>query len=88
MIHRVVVGKYICRRLETFGGWDKDTIKLLKDIVRLGARRWARNDAIGIKHFFKCLNVIAGIDQVQYERIYCLMDHHGKLGVMRVVTSH
>ena len=43
--------------VETFGGWDKDAIKLLKDIARLGARRWAKNDAIEIKHFFQRLSV-------------------------------
>ena len=43
--------------METFGGWDKDAIKILKDIARLGARRWAKNDAIEIKHFFQRLSV-------------------------------
>ena len=38
--------------VETFGGWDKEAAKYLKDIARLDARRWAKNDAIEIKHFF------------------------------------
>ena len=43
--------------VETFGGWDKEAAKYLKDIARLGARRWAKNDAIEIKHFFERLSV-------------------------------
>ena len=43
--------------METFGGWDKDAVKILKDIARLDARRWAKNDAIEIKHFFQRLSV-------------------------------
>ena len=43
--------------VETFGGWDKDAVKILKDIARLDARRWAKNDAIEIKHFFQRLSV-------------------------------
>ena len=43
--------------VETFGGWDKDAAKYLKDIARLDARRWAKNDAIEIKHFFERLSV-------------------------------
>ena len=43
--------------METFGGWDKDAVKLLKDIARLGACRWAKNNAIEIKHFFQRLSV-------------------------------
>ena len=31
--------------------------KFLKDIARLDARRWAKNDAIEIKHFFERLSV-------------------------------
>ena len=33
--------------VDTFGGWDKDAVKLLKDI----ARRWAENDAVAINNF-------------------------------------
>ena len=43
--------------VETFGGWDKDAAKYLKEIARLDARRWAKNDAIEIKHFFERLSV-------------------------------
>ena len=43
--------------VETFGGWDKEAAKYLKDIARLDARRWAKNDAIEIKHFFERLSV-------------------------------
>ena len=43
--------------VETFGGWDLDAIKLLKDIARLDARRWGKNDAIEIKHFFQRLSI-------------------------------
>ena len=39
------------------GGWDKEAVKFLKDIARLDARRWAKNDAIEIKHFFERLSV-------------------------------
>ena len=43
--------------VETFGGWDKDALKFLKDIARLDARRWAKNDALEIKHFFQRLSI-------------------------------
>ena len=43
--------------VETFGGWDVEAVKLLKDIARLDARRWAKNDALEIKHFFQRLSV-------------------------------
>ena len=43
--------------VETFGGWDLDAAKFLKDIARLDARRWGKNDAIEIKHFFQRLSV-------------------------------
>ena len=43
--------------VETFGGWDKDATKYLKEIARLDARRWGKNDAIEIKHFFQRLSV-------------------------------
>ena len=44
--------------VETFGGWDADAVKFLKDIARLDARRWAKNDAIEINHFFQRLSVV------------------------------
>ena len=43
--------------VETFGGWDKEAVKYLKDIARLDARRWAKSDSIEIKHFFQRLSV-------------------------------
>ena len=43
--------------VETFGGWDIDAVKYLKDIARLDARRWGKSDAIEIKHFFQRLSV-------------------------------
>ena len=43
--------------VETFGGWDSDAVKFLKEISRLNARRWARNDALEIKYFFQRLSV-------------------------------
>ena len=41
--------------LLTFVGLDMDAVKYLKDIARLEARRWAKNDAIEIKQFFQRL---------------------------------
>ena len=43
--------------VETFGGWDTDSAKFLKDIARLDARRWGKIDSIEIKHFFQRLSV-------------------------------
>ena len=43
--------------VETFGGWDKDATKYLKEISRLGARRWGKNDSIEIKQFFQRLSI-------------------------------
>ena len=43
--------------VETFGGWDKDATKFLKEMARQAARRWGTNDAIEIKHFFQRLSV-------------------------------
>ena len=43
--------------VETFGGWDKEAVQFLKDIARLDARRWGKNDAVEIKHFFQRLSV-------------------------------
>ena len=38
--------------VETFGGWDQEAVNYLKDIARLGARRWGKSDALKTKHFF------------------------------------
>ena len=43
--------------VETFGGWDRDAVKHLKDMARQSARRWGKNDADEIKHFFQRLSV-------------------------------
>jgi len=43
--------------LNAFGGWDKDATKYLKEISRLGARRWGKNDSIEIKQFFQRLSI-------------------------------
>ena len=43
--------------VESFGGWDKAAIDLLKKLARQSARRWGKNDALGIKHFFQHLSV-------------------------------
>ena len=43
--------------VETFGGWDKDAVKFLKDIARLDGRRWGKPDAIEIKQFFQRLSI-------------------------------
>ena len=43
--------------VETFGGWDGDAVKYLKDIARLDARRWGKNDSLEIKHFFQRLSI-------------------------------
>ena len=43
--------------VETFGGWDKDALIFLKKIARQSARRWGKNDAIGIKQFFQRLAI-------------------------------
>ena len=43
--------------VETFGGWDKDAVQFLKDIARLDARRWGKNDALEIKQFFQRLSI-------------------------------
>ena len=39
------------------GGWDKDAVVFLKKIARQSARRWGKNDAIAIKHFFQHLSI-------------------------------
>ena len=43
--------------VESFGGWDKVAAKFLKTIARQEARRWGKEDAIEIKHFFQRLSV-------------------------------
>ena len=43
--------------VESFGGWDKSAVDFLKKIARQSARRWGKNDALGIKHFFQRLSV-------------------------------
>ena len=43
--------------VETFGGWDKSALDFLKKLARQSARRWGKNDALGIKHFFQHLSV-------------------------------
>ena len=44
--------------VETFGGWDKDAVQFLKDIARLDARRWEKNDAIKLKQCFQRLSIV------------------------------
>ena len=43
--------------VETFGGWDSEAVKHLKDMARLCARRWGKINADEIKHFFQRLSV-------------------------------
>ena len=43
--------------VETFGEWDIDAVKYLKDIARLDACRRGKSDAIEIKHFFQRLSL-------------------------------
>ena len=43
--------------VETFGGWDKDATKLLKDLAFVAGRRWGKDPAAEIKHFFQRLSV-------------------------------
>ena len=43
--------------VETFGGWDSDAVKCLKDMARQCARRWGKNSADEIKHFFQRMSV-------------------------------
>ena len=43
--------------VETFGGWDADAVKLLKEIAHQDARRWGKDPSIEIKHFFQRLSV-------------------------------
>ena len=43
--------------VETFGGWDADALKALKDLARQSARRWGKNNSEEIKFFFQRLSV-------------------------------
>ena len=43
--------------VETFGGWDPDAVKFLKEIGHQDARRWGKDPSIEIKHFFQRLSV-------------------------------
>ena len=43
--------------VETFGGWDAEALKLLKDMARQSARRWGKTNADEIKFFFQRLSV-------------------------------
>ena len=43
--------------VETFGGWDSDAVKFLKDMARQSARRWGKNNSEEIKFFFQRLSV-------------------------------
>ena len=43
--------------VETFGGWDSEAAKFLKDMARQCARRWGKNNPDEIKYFFQRLSV-------------------------------
>ena len=43
--------------VETFGGWDGDAVKYLKDMAKQCARRWGKNYAEEVKQFFQRLSV-------------------------------
>ena len=43
--------------VETFGGWDADAIKHLKEMAHQAARRWGQDPALEIKYFFQRLSV-------------------------------
>ena len=43
--------------VESFGGWDKDALKFLKELSRQDARRWGKDSALEIKYFFQRLSV-------------------------------
>ena len=43
--------------VETFGSWDGDAVKCLKDMARQCARRWGKNNAEEIKQFFQRLSI-------------------------------
>ena len=60
--------------VETFRGWDADAVKFLKDIAYLDARRWAKNDAIEIKRFFKdCCLAARNINIIAYLETFFLV---------------
>ncbi len=42
--------------VETFGGWDTDALKYLKDLARQSARRWGKTNAEEIKFLFQRLS--------------------------------
>ena len=42
----------------TFGGWDRDALVFLKELGRQEARRWGKDSALEIKHFFQRLSVV------------------------------
>ena len=43
--------------VETFGGWDTDAVKCLKDMAKQCSRRWGKSYADETKHFFQRLSV-------------------------------
>ena len=43
--------------VETFGGWDSEAVKFLKDLARQSARRWGKTNSEEIKFFFQRLSV-------------------------------
>ena len=44
--------------VETFGGWDADALKFLKEMGRQDARRWGRDSAQEIKFLFQRLSIV------------------------------
>ena len=43
--------------VETFGGWDLEAVRALKDMARQSARRWGKNNSEEIKYFFQRLSI-------------------------------
>ena len=43
--------------VESFGGWDSDALKFLKELGRQEARRWGKDSALEIKFLFQKLSV-------------------------------
>ena len=43
--------------VETFGGWDAEAVKHLKEMAHQAARRWGQDPALEIKYFFQRLSV-------------------------------
>ena len=43
--------------VETFGGWDRDTLGYLKKIATQSAHRWGKSSALQIKLFFQKLSI-------------------------------